>query len=171
MIYLHVCLSRSRLCHALCPPLACARQFLRPLACVVAFVPLVDCLDVTICETHLYGVSVLDSHLSLLCMMFICLTCLLCATHMAFFASLHLCTLAYMFMHKSVSSILQSHGIMDTWSKPTFVLLGHPLLFDNMLVWSYLAYFATLSLSMLSFYLLLCLSTGFFLLSLYGHLE
>ena len=113
MIYLHVCLSRSRPCHALCPPWACARQSLRPLACVVAFVPLVDCLDVTICETHFYGVGVLDSHLSLLCMMFICLTCLLCATHMAFFASLHLCTLAYIFMHKSVCHPFSN--LMELW--------------------------------------------------------
>ena len=32
-----------------------------------------------------------------------------------------------------VSSILQSNGTMDTRSKPTFVLLRHPILFDNML--------------------------------------
>ena len=32
----------------------------------------------------------------------------------------------------------QSNGTMDTWSKPTFFLLGHPLLFDNMFVCSFI---------------------------------
>ena len=50
-----------------------------------------------------------------------------------------------------VSSILQSHESMDTQSKPTFVRLGHPLLFDNILVCSRLALFDSLSLCMLSF--------------------
>ena len=113
MIYLHVCLSRSRPCHALCPPCACARRSLRLFACVVAFVPLVDCLDVTICETHLCGVRVLDSHLSLLCVMFIWLTCFLCATCLAFCASLHLCTLAYMFMHEPVCRPFSN--LMELW--------------------------------------------------------
>ena len=31
-----------------------------------------------------------------------------------------------------VSSILQSNGTTDTRSKSTYVLLGHPILFDNM---------------------------------------
>ena len=59
-------------------------------------------LDVTTCETHLRDVDVLDTHLSLLRKMLSCLPHLLCATHLAFFASLHLCMLAYMFMHESV---------------------------------------------------------------------
>ena len=46
-----------------------------------------------------------------------------------------------------------------------------PSFVDNMLIWPRLTSFATLSLSMLFFYLLLCLSAGFFLLSLHGHLE
>ena len=33
-----------------------------------------------------------------------------------------------------MSSILQSNGTMDIQSKPTFFLLGHPLLLDNMFV-------------------------------------
>ena len=68
----------------------------------VWFAPFRACLDVTTCEIHLRGVGVLDTHLSLLSMMLICLPCLLCATHLAFFAFMHLCKLAYMFMHESV---------------------------------------------------------------------
>ena len=60
--YLFLCLSRSRPCHTLCPPWACACRSLRPLACVVASVPLVDCLDVTTYEIHLCGVSLLDKY-------------------------------------------------------------------------------------------------------------
>ena len=48
------------------------------------------------------------------------------------FASLHACLHVHACV--CVSSILQSHGTMDTWSKPTFVLLGHPILFDKMFV-------------------------------------
>ena len=97
MLYLHVSLSRYRLCHAWCPLWAWA------CACVVASVLLRVCLNVNTCQIHLCGVGVLDSHLSLPCAMLICLSCLLRATYLAFFASLHLCTLANVFMHKSVS--------------------------------------------------------------------
>ena len=106
--------------------------------------------------------------LSSLCAM-LCLPYLLGTPRWALFVSLHLCTLAYMFMHESLcvlmssslvpttscrftpildtrdleslqefclmacmSSMLQSHGTMNTRSKPTFVHLGHPLFFDNM---------------------------------------
>ena len=69
---------------------------------MVAPVPLVACLDVTAYETHLRDIGVLDTHLSLLCAMMLCLPCLLCATHLASFASLHLCTLAYIFMNESL---------------------------------------------------------------------
>ena len=79
MLYIHICLSRSRLCHAFCPSWACACWSLGPLACVVASVPLVACLDVTAYETHLRDVGVLDTHLSLLCAMMLCFPCLLCA--------------------------------------------------------------------------------------------
>ena len=58
---------------------------------------------------------------------------------------------------------------MDTRSKPTFVLLGHHLLFDNMFVCSHLAPFDSLTFSMISFYLFLCLFASLFLLSLHVH--
>ena len=75
MLYLYVSLSRSRLCHALYPPWACA--------CVVTFVLPRVCLDVNMSKIHLCGVGVLDSHISLLRAMLICLPCI--------FASLHAC--------------------------------------------------------------------------------
>ena len=113
-----------------------------------------------------------------------CLLCLLCATRLAFFTSMHsYCMLAYMFMHESllVSSILQSNGGMDTRSKPTYVLLGHPLLFDSMLfaLFTCLACFVCLRWALLvsvffacSPYFpcfFLCLSADLFLLSLHVH--
>ena len=51
-----------------------------------------------------YNIVVLDclmQTLSPLCAM-LCLPCLLCATCLSFFASLHFCMLAYMFMHESL---------------------------------------------------------------------
>ena len=124
MLYLHVSLSRSWLCHALCPPWVCA--------CVVTSVSPRVCMDVTICEIHLRGVGVLVFHLSPLRAMLICLPCLFCTTCLAFFASLHTCLHVHAWVY--VLSIFQSYGTTDTWSKPTFVLLGHPLLFNNMLL-------------------------------------
>ena len=85
MLYLYVTLSRSWVC-----------------ACVVTSVPPRVCLDVTTSGIHLRGVSMLALHLSPLRAMLICLPCLLCATRLAFFVFLHLCTLAYMFMHEFV---------------------------------------------------------------------
>ena len=102
MLYIHVCLSRSRLCHAFCLLWAYACWSLGSLTYVVAFVLLVACLDVTTGETHLCDVGVLDTHLSPFHAMILCLPCLLFATYLAFFASLHLCMLAYMFMHESL---------------------------------------------------------------------
>ena len=88
-------LSRSRLCHALCP--------LWVYACVVIFVLPKVCLDMTICEIHLWGVGVLVLQLSLLHAMLICLLCFLCATRLAILTSmLSCCTLAHFFMHESV---------------------------------------------------------------------
>ena len=59
---------------------------------------------------------------------------------------------------------------MDTQSKPTFVLLGHHLLFDNMFVCPHLAPFDSLTFSMISFYLFLCLfATCFFCHCIYTH--
>ena len=114
MIYIHVFLSRSRLRHALCPPLARACWSLRPLACVVTCVPLVDCLDVNTCEIRPHDVGVLDSQLSPFYAMLLCLPCLFCATHLVFFASLHLCTLAYMFMHESMCCPYSN--LMEPWT-------------------------------------------------------
>ena len=68
---------------------------------MVAFVPLVAYLDVTACEIHSYNVGLLDAYCSPLHEM-LCLPCLLCATCLALFVSLHLCMLAYMFMHESL---------------------------------------------------------------------
>ena len=102
LLCIHVCLSRSRIYHALYPLGVCACRTLRLLACVVASVPPRACLDVTNCEIHICGIGMLDSHLSLLHVMFIYLLCLLSATCLTFFTSLHLCTLANMFMHESV---------------------------------------------------------------------
>ena len=125
----------------------------------------------------------------------ICLPCFL-VTPSTFFVSIHLCTVTYMFMNEScllvssslvpsgtlldgmrVSSILQHNGTMDTRFKPTFVLLGHHLLFDNIFscpfvclaclfapVWPFLLV-CSLHAFYLSFYLLcffLCLSAGLF---------
>ena len=94
ILYLHVSLFRFRLCLALCPPWACA--------CVVTTVPSRVCLGVTTCEIHPHSVGVTSSHPSPLSAMLICLPCLLCAACLAFFVSLHLCMLAYMFLHKSM---------------------------------------------------------------------
>ena len=44
----------------------------------------------------------------------LCLPCLLCATHLAFIASLHLCTLAYMFIHESVCCPYSN--FMELWT-------------------------------------------------------
>ena len=49
-----------------------------------------------------------------------------------FFASLHVCLHVHAWV--CVLSIFQSNETMDTQSKPTFVPLGHYLLFDNMFV-------------------------------------
>ena len=87
MLYIHVRLFRSRLCHALHPLWACACQSLGLLSFVVAFVPFRACFYVTTCEIHLRGVGVFDTHLSPLCVIFLCLPCLLGATRLAFFAS------------------------------------------------------------------------------------
>ena len=84
-----------------------------------------------------------------------------------FFTFLHACLHVHAWV--CVSSILQSHGTMDTRSKPTFVLLECPILFDNMFVCPHLASFPSLSLACLSFHLFICLSTGLFLLSLHVH--
>ena len=134
MLYLHVCLFRSRLFHALCRLWAFACWSLRPLTYVVAFIPLADCLGMITCEIYLRGVGLLDAYpFSTLCDV---LLALLALRHpfgfLFFFAFLHACLHVHAWV--CVSSILQSRGTMDTQSKPTFILLVHPFLFDNMFV-------------------------------------
>ena len=181
LLYLHVGMSRSRLCHTLCLLWACAYRSLVPLACVVTFIFPTACLDVITRETHPCNVGLLDAypfstssdvdyHACFLPP--VCLSMLLC------FPFAHLPTCSYMSLYLLVSSILWSNGTMDTRSKPTFVLLGHPLLLDNMLVYPFicLAYFVCprlalyvlclLSLSLCSF---LCLSTSLFPCLLHVH--
>ena len=87
---------------------------LGPLACMVAFIPLMVCLDVTAHEIHLCDVGVLDTYFSPLCTMLICLPCLLYAICLAFFASLRLCTLAYMFIHECVYRPYSN--LMELWT-------------------------------------------------------
>ena len=53
-LYLYACLSRSWLCHALCPPWTCS--------CMVTSIPLVAYWDLTTCETHSCDVGFLDAH-------------------------------------------------------------------------------------------------------------
>ena len=172
MLYVHVCLFRSRLCHALCLLWACAFQSLRPLAmcgCICPFYELFG--GVTTCEAHLRGVGVLDTHLSLLRAMLLCLSCLLCATHLAFFFSLHLCMLVYMFMHEFVCR--PHSNPMELWTpNPNLHLSSQDTLFCLITclfapVW--LSFFDSFSFSMLSLCLFLCLSTGLFLLLLHVH--
>ena len=115
MLYIHVCLSRYKLSHTLCTPWACTCRSLGPLACVVAFVLLVACLDVTACEIHLRDISLFDVYpFSAPCVVMLALPCLLYATCLAFFTSLHLCTFAYMFMHESL--LLVSSSLIPTIS-------------------------------------------------------
>ena len=53
-LYVYACLSRSWLCHALCPPWTCS--------CMVTSIPLVAYWDLTTCETHSRDVGFLDAH-------------------------------------------------------------------------------------------------------------
>ena len=68
---------------------------------------------------------------------------------LCFFAFLH--TFLHVHAWVYVSSILHSYGTINTRSKPTYVLLGHPLLFDNIFVFPHLAFFHSFSFSVLSF--------------------
>ena len=169
MLYLHVRLFISRLCHALCP--------LWAYACVVTFVPPRVCLDVSMCGIHPRGVSVLDICLSPPSAM---LLAMLALHHpfgfLCFLASLYACLHVHAWV--CVSSILHSNGTMDTRSNPTFILLGHPLLFDNMLLCLFMCFtclfaliwhLSYLVLARFSFHLFLCLSSSLFLLSLHVH--
>ena len=106
--------------HALCPLWACACWSLRPLAYVVACIPLVACLEVTACEIHPHDLALLDAYHSLLHAM-LCLPYLLCVSHLAFFISLHLCMLAYMFMHESLCLCVikpSSYDLVQVHTRP-----------------------------------------------------
>ena len=175
----HVFMSRSRLCHALCPLWACAFQSLGPFPCVIASVPPMAYLGVTTCEIQHRGVGLLDADpFSALCDVMLALLALCYPfVFLCFFAFLH----SHVHAWVCVSSLLQSYGTRDTWSKPTFVLLGHPLLFDNMLVCSFiclacfvcprLALFISVFLACFPFFpcFFLCLSASLLLLSLHVH--
>ena len=176
------------LCHALCPLWAYTCLSLGPLACVVASVPLMDCLDVTACETHLRDVGVCLVHtflhsmrwwyaclayfvppfwLSFLLCVFSCLpTCSCMSLYLLMSSSLIpiiLCKFTPVFDTRDSESLIgilfdgtciihtQSHRTMDIRSKPTFVLLGHPILFDNMLfaLWCITCLFAPVWLFLL----------------------
>ena len=63
--------------------------------------------------------------------------------------------------------VLQTNEAVVTQSKPAFVLLGNPLLFDNMFVRPHLALFVSLLFCKPSFQLFLCLSIGLFPLTLH----
>ena len=135
MLYIHVCLARSRF-----------------LPCFVASVGL--CLMVfeatCLCgqtrpSCHLFGCEQLWEHIPvmLVCLMhtlsplhaMFCLPFLSCATRLVVFVlCIFACLPTCSCMSPCISFILQSHGTMDTRFKPTFVLPGHPLWFDNMLV-------------------------------------
>ena len=142
-------MSRSRLYHAFYPLWACACRSLRPPACVVAFIPLVACLGVTTCETHLHDVGVLDTHLSLLRAMMLCLPCLLYATRLAFFVSLYFCTLAYMFVHESLCLLVswsliltiscRFRPVFDTWGPKSLlgILLDGTCIVCTPIQWNY----------------------------------
>ena len=114
MFFLHVCLSKPRPCHALCPLWVCACRSLGLLAYVVASTPLVVCWMWPLVR-HTSVVLVFLMHtLSLLRAMLLCLPCLLCATRLAFFASLHFCTLAYMFIHEFMCRTCSN--LMELWT-------------------------------------------------------
>ena len=109
------------------------------------------------------------------------LICLPCATCLAFFAFLHLCTLAYMFLHEFVCRLYSNP--MELWIlDPNLHLSSQDTLFCliaclfaffvlHMFVCPCLASFASLSFSMLSFYLFFCLSTSLFPCLLHVHAQ
>ena len=149
---------------------------LRPLACVVTYVPLVDHLDVTTCVIHLRGVGVLDTHVSLLHAMFICLPCLLCATRLAFFASSHLCIVAYMFMHESMChpfsipmDLLTLNRNLHISSLDTFFHVLYMLVCLCIYIYIYIYLLLVCLLACFPSYLFLCLFASLFLLLLHVH--
>ena len=90
--------------------------------------------------------SFVSLHFCILVYMFMNVSLYACSCHQALFLLIISCGFALVFVHKisspfrklclvaHVSSILQYNGTLDIKSKPTFVLLGHPLFLYNMLV-------------------------------------
>ena len=131
-------------------------------ACLLLyFISMLASLDLDFAILYaLCGLVLVWSHLSLLRIdwvsplvrnTFVVLVCLIHAflhfmrcwyAHLACFAppislSLLLCIFhdcLHVYALVCMSSILQSNGTIVAWSKPTFVLLRHPLLLDNMFV-------------------------------------
>ena len=183
LLYLQVGMSRSRLCHTLCPLWVCAYRSLGPLAFMVTTIPTMACLDVTTCETHPRVADLLDAYPFSAPSDVVCHACFVPPVWLSMllcFPFAHLPTCSCMSLCLLVLSIFQSKGTMDSRSKPTFFLLGHPLLLDNMLVFSFicLACFVCpclvlyvlclLPLSLCSF---LCLSTSLFPCLLHIHTQ
>ena len=78
-----------------------------------------------------------------------CLPCLLCATHLAFFASLYFCTLAYMFVHEYLCLLVSSSliptisckftPVFDTWHPESLlgILLNGTCVVCTPIQWNY----------------------------------
>ena len=169
MLFLHVCLSRPRPCHALCPLWVCACRSLEPLAYVVA-------------STLLWFVGCGHSWdtppwcwcawcIPFLCFMRCCYACLACFVSPVWLSLLR-CIFAYLPICSCMSLCVIHAPISWDYRHPiqTYICPPRtPSLFDNMLICPRLASFSSLSFSMLSFYLFLCLSANLFLLSLHVH--
>ena len=159
MLYFYACLSRSRLCHALLPP-----PPFWAFSCVVTSAHLVVCLGGNTCENPSrwcrFAQCIPYLHSA---WWYACHACIvpLVWLSLLFCIFAHLPTCSRMSPCLLVSFVLQSNGTMDTWSKPTFVLLGHHLLLDNMLVCPFICLaclFALVWLSLFMFLYMLSLS-------------
>ena len=87
--------------------------------CLLVFRATCLCVVASVLFCGLFGCNHLREYIlvMLICLMhtisslcaMLCLSCLLCATCLAFFASLHFCTLAYMSMHESLLACVCRH--------------------------------------------------------------
>ena len=172
MLYIHICLSRSRLLPYFMPSVGlCLSVFGATClcGCIHPFLWYVRCnhlWDISLwCWCAWYTPSSASCDVVMLALLALCHP----FSFLCFFVSLHTCLRVHAWVCASL--VLHSHWTMDTRSKSTFVLLRHPpFFFYNMLVCPHLASFASLSFSMLSFYLLLFLFVGLFLLLLHVHI-
>ena len=148
MLYIHVCLSRSRFFHAWCPSWACTCWSLGPLV--------FGCIHPA---RGLFGCNHLWEHIPvmLVCLLHTlsplraisCLPCLLCATRLAFFVSLYFCTLAYMFVHESLCLLVswsliltilcRFRPVFDTWGPKSLlgILLDGTCIVCTPIQWNY----------------------------------